>query len=103
MQADTVIGGCESSSWVYSLVDISDLPGPDEEFDFPPPPTEQELNGGHAKQLSEASLLSDASTLKQFKSASVESFDEVVHSSGKRECVAPQQTDSSVTRNSSGK
>lgn len=45
------------------------------EFDFPPPPAELLANSNHSKQLSEASILSEASTLKQRKTPSVESLD----------------------------
>lgn len=47
------------------------------EFDFPPPPSDLELNSGHAKQLSEASLLSEASTVKQRKSPSLDDCDDI--------------------------
>ena len=42
--------------------------------EFPPPPPEL-LNGNHSKQLSEASILSEASTPKHRKTPSVESLD----------------------------
>lgn len=44
------------------------------ESDFPPPPPEL-MNANHTKQLSEASILSEASTLRQRKTPSVESLD----------------------------
>lgn len=57
-----------------SFIPVS--PVAESEFDFPPPPSELELNSGHTKQLSEASLLSDASTVKQRRSPSLDDYDD---------------------------
>ena len=46
-----------------------------EEYEFPPPPPELLGGSNHSKQLSEASLLSEASTVKHRKTPSVESLD----------------------------
>ena len=57
----------------YSCLLLTDEGAQDFE-EFPPPPPEL-LNGNHSKQLSEASVLSEASTLKHRKTPSVESLD----------------------------
>ena len=72
---NTCIGTSHITCCLLPIVDEGIDNASLEEYEFPPPPPELLGGSNHSKQLSEASLLSEASTVKHRKTPSVESLD----------------------------